>query len=140
MSTKIIYCSWVYISILYKTNSFCLIFKVSCALVCSVDLSKIIDKIFWQLTVFPCKFNSPQVKRNLILFMINFVYELPHKLSNDHRLRIFIPTAFLSLGGGRGGRGHCAYTRKEKKDLESSEMKRKSQNWMETRASALSSL
>ena len=134
MSTKIIYCSWVYISILYKTNSFCLIFKVSCALVCSVDWSKIIDKIFWQLTVFPCKFNSPQVKRNLILFMINFVYELPHKLSNDQRLRIFIPTAFLLLGEPL-----CPH-KKKKKDLEYSEMKRKSQNWMETRASALSSL
>ena len=31
----------------------------------------------------------PQVQRNLISSMQNFVYELPHMLSNDLRLRVF---------------------------------------------------
>ena len=32
------------------------------------------------------RFDSPQVKRDLITRIINFVYELPHELPNDLRL------------------------------------------------------
>ena len=38
-------------------------------------ISHIIRLLF---TVFRSKFNSPQVKWNLISSIINFVYELPH--------------------------------------------------------------
>ena len=62
--------------------------------------STIIDIIFLQFTVFPCNFNSPQVKWNLISGIIHFVYELPNELPNDLK-----------------------------------EMKRKSQNWVETQPS-----
>ena len=51
-------------------------------------LSTIGDKIFWQFTVFLCKFGSSQVQQNMISSIIKFVYELPHKLSNGLRLRI----------------------------------------------------
>ena len=44
--------------------------------------------IFLQFTMFPCKINLLQVKRNLISSIINFAYELPHKLRNDLKLRI----------------------------------------------------
>ena len=50
------------------------------------------DKIFWQFTVFPRKFESPQAKRNFISITINFVYELPHELPHEllNNLRIWI--------------------------------------------------
>ena len=38
--------------------------------------------------MFPCKFDSPQVKRDLISSITNFVYELPHELLSDLRLKI----------------------------------------------------
>ena len=39
-------------------------------------------------TVFPCKINLPQVKRNLKSFIraCELVYELPHELPNDLKL------------------------------------------------------
>ena len=66
-------------------------------------LSTISDIIFLQFTVFPCKADLSQVKRNLKFSIINYVYKLPHELPNDLRLRIFGKENF-----------------------------RKSQNWMET--------
>ena len=39
-------------------------------------------------TTFQYRLNSPQVKRNLISSIKNFVYKLSHKLQNNLRLRI----------------------------------------------------
>ena len=39
------------------------------------------------------RFDSSQVKQDLISSIINFVYELPHELPNDLRLRILGATA-----------------------------------------------
>ena len=44
--------------------------------------------IFWQFAVFPLKFDSPQVKQNLISSIIKVLYELSHKLQNDLKLRV----------------------------------------------------
>ena len=41
--------------------------------------------ILWKFTVFPCKFDLPQVKRDLISSITNFIYKLPHELVNDLR-------------------------------------------------------
>ena len=43
--------------------------------------------IFWQFSAFLWKFDSPQVKRDLISSMINFLHELPYELPKDMRLR-----------------------------------------------------
>ena len=48
------------------------------------NFQTISDMTFLPFTVFPGKFNSPQVKRNLNSSITNFVYELP----NDIRLGI----------------------------------------------------
>ena len=45
--------------------------------------------IFVPFTVFPCKVNSPQVKRSLKSTITNFVYEVPRELRNSLRIRIF---------------------------------------------------
>ena len=45
--------------------------------------------IFWNFTIFQYRSNSPQVKGNLISSIANLVYELPHELPNDLKLRIF---------------------------------------------------
>ena len=42
--------------------------------------STISDRISLQVTVFMWKFDSPQVKRNLIPTIINFLFKLPHEL------------------------------------------------------------
>ena len=44
----------------------------------------ILAVMFWQWTVFPYKFDLPQVKRDLICRLINFISELP----NDLRMRM----------------------------------------------------
>ena len=44
--------------------------------------------IFWQFAVFPLKFDSPQVKQNLISSIIKVLYELSHELQNDLKLRV----------------------------------------------------
>ena len=44
--------------------------------------------IFWNFRLCWHRFDSPQVKRNLISSMANLVYELSHTLPNDLRLRI----------------------------------------------------
>ena len=51
-------------------------------------LSTILVIIFWNFTMFQCKSDSPHVKQFLIVSTINLVYELPHELPNDLRLRI----------------------------------------------------
>ena len=48
------------------------------------NFQTISDITFLPVTVFPEKFNSPQVKPNSNSSITNFVYELP----NDLRLRI----------------------------------------------------
>ena len=40
--------------------------------------------IFWKFTIFYCRLKSPQVKRNLISSITNFIYKLPHKLPNEN--------------------------------------------------------
>ena len=40
------------------------------------------DKLFQQFPLFPCNFDSPQAKGNLI----SIVYELSHELQNNLRL------------------------------------------------------
>ena len=50
--------------------------------------STIGGNFFWQITVFPCKFEQPQVKRNLISSIVKLGYEFPHEL----RLRILAAT------------------------------------------------
>ena len=52
----------------------------------SVNLYTVLDIIFQNFTVFQYKSNSPQVKRDLIASITNFVYELPHKLPSHLRL------------------------------------------------------
>ena len=47
----------------------------------------ILTIIFQQFTAFLLKFDSPQVKQGFISNIINFVYELLHKLLNNLRLR-----------------------------------------------------
>ena len=63
--------------------------------------STILVIICWNFTVFWYRSASPQVKRNLISSIANLVYELPHELRNNVRLRIL--AAFSTVGGG--GRG-----------------------------------
>ena len=55
----------------------------------SLLLSKlrILIIIFWNFTILQYRSDSPQVKRNLISSIANLVYELPHELPNDLRLR-----------------------------------------------------
>ena len=43
--------------------------------------------IFWNFRLCWHRFDSPQVKRNLISSIANLVYELFHELPNDLRLR-----------------------------------------------------
>ena len=42
--------------------------------------------MFLPFTVFPCKVNSPHVKRNLISIIINSAYELLQVLPNGSRI------------------------------------------------------
>ena len=44
-------------------------------------------KLFLQFVVFHWNFDLPQVKRYLISSIVNLVYELPHELPNNWRLR-----------------------------------------------------
>ena len=44
--------------------------------------------MFWNVAMFKYRPDSPQVKRNVISSIANMVYELPHELPNDLRLRI----------------------------------------------------
>ena len=44
--------------------------------------------IFWNFTIFQCRYNSQKVKGNLISSIANLVYELPHELLHDLILRI----------------------------------------------------
>lgn len=46
-----------------------------------------VRKSFWSIYCFPCKFDSVQVKHDLISTIINFVYLLSHELSDDLRLQ-----------------------------------------------------
>ena len=43
--------------------------------------------ISWNFTIFQYRSDSPQVKGNLISSITNLLYELPHELPNDLRLR-----------------------------------------------------
>ena len=45
--------------------------------------------IFWNFTILQYISDSAQVKRNLITSIAKLVYELPHELPNNLRLRIF---------------------------------------------------
>ena len=38
--------------------------------------------IFWQFTVLPCKFDLPQLKRDLISSVITLVYGSPYERNN----------------------------------------------------------
>ena len=60
---------------------------------------------FWKFTVFQLMFDSPQVKRDLISSITDFVFEKPRELANDLRLKI----------------------------LENEEISGRSQNWVEAR-------
>ena len=51
-------------------------------LIQNLDLVKLMTKYFSNLYVF-VQVDSPQVKRNFISSVINFVCELPHELPND---------------------------------------------------------
>ena len=72
--------------------------------------STILVIIFQNLTMFQYRPDSPQVKRNVISCIANLVYELPHELPNDLRL----------------------------KTLGNKEILRKSQIWVQTQPSAQS--
>ena len=48
-------------------------------------VATMLTMILWKFTVFPCKFDSPQVKLDLISSITNFIYKLPHELVNDLR-------------------------------------------------------
>ena len=49
---------------------------------------KILVIIFWDFLMFYQIFFSPQVKRSVIINNKHDIYELPHELRNDLRLRI----------------------------------------------------
>ena len=51
-------------------------------LIRATNQSTILTIIFWEFTVFPCKFDSPQVKQGLVSSIIKFLYELPDELPN----------------------------------------------------------
>ena len=44
--------------------------------------------IFWNFAIFQYRPDEPKVKRNVISRKANLVYELPHALPNDLRLRV----------------------------------------------------
>ena len=44
--------------------------------------------IFWDFSMFYQIFHSPHMKRRTIITYKHVIYELPHELSNDLRLRI----------------------------------------------------
>ena len=50
--------------------------------------STILVILFSNFTMCECMCDSPQVKRNVISSIANLVYELPHELPNDLRLRV----------------------------------------------------
>lgn len=49
---------------------------------------KLTNNMFWKFTMFLCKFDLSQVRRNLISSKINFEDELPHELPNNLRSTI----------------------------------------------------
>ena len=51
-------------------------------------IQRILVIIFWNFTMLQYRSDSPQVKQKLIFSIANLVYELPHELPNDLRLRI----------------------------------------------------
>ena len=53
--------------------------------------------ISWQSTVFPLKFDSPQIIRDLISSIINFAYELFHEFPNNLRLREILKLGTIGL-------------------------------------------
>ena len=52
------------------------------------NFQTISDNFFLQFTMFPCKFNSPRVKHNLVSSIINFAFKLPH-MSPDTKCQYF---------------------------------------------------
>ena len=54
----------------------------------SIEKAAIIFKIFWDFLMFDQVFFSPQVKRCAIITYEHGIYEFPHELPNDLRLRI----------------------------------------------------
>ena len=56
--------------------------------------------IFWNFTVLSHRSASPQVKRSSISSITNLVYQLPHELPNDLRLRKLGNTEKSSNSGG----------------------------------------
>ena len=53
--------------------------------------------IFWNFIKFYYRFQSPQVKHNLISSITNFVYELPNELANDLRFKISLNLQILKV-------------------------------------------
>ena len=51
------------------------------------DSATILPIIFWDILMFDKIFVSPQVKRIVIISNKHGIYELPHELPNDLRLR-----------------------------------------------------
>ena len=49
---------------------------------------RLTNKMFLEFTMFLCKFDLSQVRRNLISSKINFEDELPHELPNNLRSTI----------------------------------------------------
>ena len=96
-------------------------------------ISTISDMISLRFTVFPCKFNSPEVKWNLIFSVISFFSELPHNLLNELKLKdLFIPRHFCHCAGLSG---HTRKNeRKKLKDFRKLGNEKKSQYWVETQA------
>ena len=64
-------------------------------------------------------YHSPQVKRWAIITCKHGIYELPHELLNDLRLKILVPRHFRRWGG------LCAHTRKKKKGARTRKKKEK---------------
>ena len=52
------------------------------------NFQTIMEIIFWEFLMFYQNFLSPQVKQSLIISNKQDVYDLPHNLLNDLRLRI----------------------------------------------------
>ena len=69
-------------------TTFCAFDKYLNSLINRLEHDTIIDIIFEEFLILYQIFFSPQVKRSMIISSKQGIYELPHKLPNDLRLRI----------------------------------------------------
>ena len=89
LSTLLIGSFLIEITVLSQMSSFFQKFESS--LECreqKENFQTILVIILWNFEIFYYRSDSPQVKQNLISGIANLVFELPHELPNNLRLRI----------------------------------------------------